>query len=401
MEHVKGDSLRAAWFLSIMGTLIAGCTDGHSRAEASAGLEVAVEQDLRIDGYDQDLVPIAWLGVSPSGRIALIQIQDRAVRFFDSAGVPVGSVGRDGEGPGEFRLPRQGGWVGDTLWVSDVRLGRVTLIAPDLSVVRMATRPSVLTSLPESQAEGLSYAGDLSPYAMYSDGTVLFYASPNDPGAEGELPHLVRASESGGVLRDVATVPNMDERNVLLEVERGGFVINQVPFFPNPDWAVAPDGGFIGLMSVESSQDSSSVRLRLVSSDAVDVFDRTYRFNGVPIPTSVMDSAIAAQVKRREPAHRLPMERRLRTRAPSVFPSADGLVIGSDGRSWIGLLPTHLGKPWMAVDSAGEPSVVATLPSGARLWAATATHLYATARDSLGVESVLRFRFAEGGGRGR
>ena len=46
-------------------------------------------------------------------------------------GANKGVVGRDGEGPGEFRRPNYAGWNGDTLWVSDQGLMRITLVSAE------------------------------------------------------------------------------------------------------------------------------------------------------------------------------------------------------------------------------------------------------------------------------
>ena len=108
--------------------------------------QLQAEPEMRIDGYAADLVPISWLGVGPTGTIAILQTQDHVVRFFDSAGSPVGSVGGDGEGPGEFRTLQRGGWKADTLWVSDFALHRVTLISPEVAFLRTLLVPSEVRS---------------------------------------------------------------------------------------------------------------------------------------------------------------------------------------------------------------------------------------------------------------
>ena len=113
---------------------------------------VSLEPDLRIDGYAADLVPVEWVGVSPRGTLALFQGQDATVRFFDPEGNLLGSVGRRGSGPGEFESLIRGGWVGDTLWVSDLQLSRITLISPDLEFVRVL--PPLAGATPRAEDEG-------------------------------------------------------------------------------------------------------------------------------------------------------------------------------------------------------------------------------------------------------
>ena len=69
-------------------------------------------EDLRIDAAKSDLVPIAWMWVSPRGNIVVSQPQDQNFRIFAPTGQPLATFGRKGSGPGEFISTRgsRGGW---------------------------------------------------------------------------------------------------------------------------------------------------------------------------------------------------------------------------------------------------------------------------------------------------
>lgn len=71
------------------------------------------------------------------GRIVVADRGATAVRYYDLAGTYLGRVGREGEGPGEFRLI---GAVqplsGDTVAVLDGALRRVSFLGPDMTFVR-------------------------------------------------------------------------------------------------------------------------------------------------------------------------------------------------------------------------------------------------------------------------
>ena len=148
-------TLRAGITVELLAVVCFACGGTSERSEwrlmASEGTmegvpQLHAEPEMRIDGYAADLGPISWLGVGPTGTIAILQTQDHVVRFFDSAGSPVGSVGGDGEGPGEFRTLQRGGWKADTLWVSDFALHRVTLISPEVAFLRTLLVPSEVRS---------------------------------------------------------------------------------------------------------------------------------------------------------------------------------------------------------------------------------------------------------------
>lgn len=76
------------------------------------------------------------------GRIVVANSQSRQLRFYGADGEHHYSVGREGEGPGEFGGPvglhRD---VGDTVMAWDRRQRRVTRVAPDGSVVEVMTVP--------------------------------------------------------------------------------------------------------------------------------------------------------------------------------------------------------------------------------------------------------------------
>lgn len=64
----------------------------------------------------------------PGGGVAVANRGTNEVRYYDAEGMFVASVGRSGEGPGEFRRISFMGLAGDTLLVYDQPLARVTLI---------------------------------------------------------------------------------------------------------------------------------------------------------------------------------------------------------------------------------------------------------------------------------
>ncbi len=70
----------------------------------------------------------------PDGSLMIADGGSREVRVFSATGEFLGSFGGSGEGPGEFRSLRRIGNAGDTLLA--LGRGRVTVAAPDLTVVR-------------------------------------------------------------------------------------------------------------------------------------------------------------------------------------------------------------------------------------------------------------------------
>lgn len=113
----RGERILSTMWLRIVlvGSLVVGfMTPGEVRCQVSPR-----DVTVLVSG---DLVPISWLTVSPKGVLAVWQDQDGVIRRFDTTGNELASVGASGEGPGEFRMMSVGGFVGESLWVSDPML---------------------------------------------------------------------------------------------------------------------------------------------------------------------------------------------------------------------------------------------------------------------------------------
>lgn len=65
--------------------------------------------------------------LTDSSTIYVLDPTTFGVHRFDWLGNWLGMIGDEGDGPGEFRRPTEMGWSSDTLWVADVRLGRLSL----------------------------------------------------------------------------------------------------------------------------------------------------------------------------------------------------------------------------------------------------------------------------------
>jgi hypothetical protein len=109
-------------------------------ARFSGAQSWTLREELR---YDPDgaaeLASPGPLVVARSGDVYLGDFRNQRILVFDSRGRYGRALGRKGEGPGEFQGLGRFGWLGDTLWVTDQRLGRVTFFGPDGRVLRTTT----------------------------------------------------------------------------------------------------------------------------------------------------------------------------------------------------------------------------------------------------------------------
>jgi hypothetical protein len=394
MRAVPGASLATIWiFLGL--SLLPAC--GREDTDVLNGLpEASVALDLRIDGYEANLVPVAWMGVGSANRLALIQLQDARIRFFDGSGEPVGEFGRGGEGPGEFRRPLRGGWVGDTLWIDDSQLDRTTLISPELELVRTVANPPALRPI-QGATTRIPEFGSGTPYAIYPGDTMLVSALPKagDPFANvfDGFP-LLRVSAEGHIARVVTERPSDEGGSFFVNYADGGGAGFPVPFHQGTRWSVSPDGERIALLTVTfPGPDVSTFRVEVVDEHGNEIFDRVYETSTISIPESVIDSVISARAESTSNRQmRSAILNDLKDRIPSMYSPVDDILLGFDARVWVSLRPGREGNSWLVLQPDGEPSMRVTLPANTRVMVAGDRYVWGLETDELGVESVVRYR---------
>ena len=120
-------------------------------AVCQEGREIRHEDDLPV----ATLVEVLELDLSEApiaGRVSsLVESPDGTVfvggstevLVFDPDGAYRGEIGRQGDGPGEFRSLTGLGMHGDTLWTGDAMSGRVTRFLSDGSLLEIITPASI------------------------------------------------------------------------------------------------------------------------------------------------------------------------------------------------------------------------------------------------------------------
>ncbi len=349
--------------------------------------------EMRIDGYAADLVPVNWLGVSSNGTIAVLQSQDHVVHFFDSTGSLIATVGREGEGPGEFRTLVRAGWKADSLWVSDPLVSRVTLLSPEGKLLRTLPRLASVSPLAQDSTS-LPTFGFVFPYAVYDGDSMLMTAQSGDPRAEalGGMP-LLKVSPDGWIRRVVTLLP-VFESSVRVPLPRGGVASAPVPYFPRLLWGVSPNGRVIAKLVtniVDGSQ--GSLMVTLINAEDDESSRREIPFVGVPIPHHAIDSVIRVRIENatRSEVKRV-YETEVRDLVPDVYPPVEELVVDNDHRVWLGLRPTSRGKPWLVLDAAGVATALVALPVNSSVQAADGNRVWVVESDELDVESIVRYR---------
>ena len=362
-------------------------------AEATLVPEITIGE---LDGLEEYLFgSIISIAVNDDGTVYVLDQQAQHVRGFDSLGVYLETLGRRGEGPGEFSRAEAIAVLPDgRLVVRDPDNQRVTVFGPRPGqTAEWRYNASVNTLSPlYTGARGRTFllAGDLSRV----DDLVM---------------HIIVLSPDGMHL-DTLPEPSSDYEPPFVQAEAPSIRMRYaVPFTPRFLWTLQSSGHFLtGL--------SSDYRIDLARDDGVLRIERRHD----PVPAS--DAERAYQRERivgriRGP---IPYWDWNGPAIPSHKPFFQELLAGRDGRIWVRL--SGEGRPVDNEDhDPDDPGSFPVIwveetrydvfePDGNYLGVVVAPdefsyfpapvfdgdHVWAVTEDELGVERVVRYRIQTG-----
>ena len=285
-------------------------------------------REVVIDGDEFDLLPITWLS-ERDGEIAVAQEQDSRVLFFDPTGMLIGSAGHRGSGPGEFRSLSEGGWLGDSLWIYDAHLGRVTLLALGASGARRPSRTVwSLAQFKPTDPSTLRF-NEVVPRGLDRDHSVLatgYGSSENDLRGQ----YLVSVGPDGRFHGIIAQLPpNTSE---IRTRTAGAFFLTKLRFGAAPLVDVSPDGGVIAVAHVGSEEGVPSFSVTLISADGDTIYHHEHQYTPAAIQESVRRTEEARIAKRKSQVPGFPD-----VTVPRFYPPLRSLIAGRDSCVWIEL----------------------------------------------------------------
>ena len=367
-------------------TLCLACTAAPDEPPQSEDVEWELVEDLRLDANAEDFSVIPRVYVGPQGEIVVPEPQDSRVRVYDSTGTLMVTIGRRGEGPGEFQAVAPVFWAADTLVVFDMQLARATYLLPDGTPARTEAGRFFRPDFGASGAD--SSFMFFTPEAVDEEGAMLGSAYLNvSTGGRREPSRLVvlRVSRDGEP-HVVASPPQRDDERWNVTISG---LTNSVPFAFQPWPEIAPDGSRFLFATADQSTLDATYNLTLVRPNHDTVFARSYAYAAEPIPDSAMDRGIAEMVPENNLARRFRAQ--ARERAPAVYPPA-GVTLGLDGTIWVALRPTEHGTPVHVLSETGDPIASLLLPKRTRIQQASMTHVWVTEYDPLDLASVVRYQ---------
>lgn len=381
--------LHHAFWTACLGILLpqAAPTQGYSQ-------RLLASQDLLIAPEAANLSLAIGLTISRAGVIVVTQPQDNALRFFSATGVGLGSFGREGGGPGEFRSLGSPGWIGDTMWVPDPALRRITLVSPGRQLIGTIPVPGSATY--QDAGEGspkVSFSFEGSPAGVYAGGDLLFLAVtwspkgggwPHTPVGPMAVPYVL-VEANGKVERIIGWhLPNADCTMVIGPVQSG------VPFCTEVIEAASADGHLLAIASLaRANAKEGAVRITVLSDMGDTVFSRLYPFVPQPIPSAVIDSA-----RNRRARYGMSADSRAaagRMNIPRFYPPFGGVLVGRDGTVWIEMRSTHTDHLWLALEKDGSVLGLLHLPEAVELKVAQRNRIWGFIENESGEQGIVRY----------
>ena len=314
----------------------------------------------------------------PDGTIAVGNMSHPpAIRVFDQDGSYIRTIGRDGDGPGEFR------WIAemwlvppDTLIVYDVQQSRVTVVDVQGRVL------GTTFFNPGADSPGLS---PVILVGRFSDGT--YVARPNAylRSAEGRSGRTMlaveRRQDDGTVVDTIAVLPDVE-----FDTCEGGRHCR--PVFGKRAAFLAHGTSYYSGMGDEYSIDEYDVSGTLV---------RRIRRRAAPsrVTQEMRDQYIENEVSRLYPSRASQIRRRLEeTPVAETLPAFDRLfILDQAGNLWVKDYPNpgDTVASFSVFDGEGRFLGDVTMPLNFRPHAIGLNHVIGVWRDELDVESVVKF----------
>jgi hypothetical protein len=369
--------------------------------ECSAQRAFRLKQDITIEAIAHDLSNVGAVTFSSGGILAVSQPQDFRILLFDQWGQAVGSFGRRGEGPGEFRTTNAFlSWHADTLWIMENGVHRVTHMGPDFKLLR--TSPLPVNVHAPSDADAMPFlAGSAFVGGILADGTLVMTAFiPPGVTVPQWLPIrrqnsalFLHTTSDGRLIRELGTLEGEAEsaRCSRMVGRTGGSI--SIPLCATPKWAIAASGEAVVFVTVPQNTNGRAVmRIIAIGSSRGDtLFNRLYTYSPRPISKRVVDSIRSRQMVRAGSS--VPLREAWSALVfPAQYPPVERVFVGSDGLIW--LMEPDVSLPvrrWTAVNMKGELIGTTELPANVVIRESRLGVAWGTIEDADGLQSLVKF----------
>ena len=260
------------------------------------------------------------------GHFVFINARAARLEVLSPDGRVEASIGRSGGGPGEFRSPGRLAWVGDTLWVYDGTLRRVTHVLGRATVRTTPYSTSIGARFEVMEPLAFDKAGNDVGIGVFSRG--MRDRAALDRG----FPVLRRNARTTTV--DTLSWLTRRNWNVVLPFVRAGVPAElQIvqPLSDAPLYAARRSGGFVIVERFVGRPEQFSVQV--YRADGSLQSRRTISYTPIPVTRQVRDSVLAPFARAGMAFSESELKRDLFL--PASLPTVTDIVGASDGLIWL------------------------------------------------------------------
>ncbi|MGH7592821.1 MAG: hypothetical protein ACRELE_03075, partial [Gemmatimonadales bacterium] len=273
-------SVRAVDALAVVAFLF-----GSHPVAAQEPAAYVAKPEFVLDGSRHKLSGSYWLGVRSDGSLVSEPIGNQNVEFLAASGERLSFAQ-----PGASAAVVAAGFIGDTVWGRDPSSSTVTLISPELKVVRTISVPSAVT-LPSGdvvQFGSMMGANPLLPVAIEPDGSFLVstfggrvpVAWHRPPGAATSVLHI----SAQGLFRALIGWTNITDSTCNATM---GVFCGRAPM------AIASDGHAVAFVHPSvAGADSGTFTVAVIKPTGDTVYARRYPFVARPASRHDVDSVV-------------------------------------------------------------------------------------------------------------
>lgn len=343
-----------------------------------------------LNGASEDVSRFGPIVVGEAGNVAVAQPTDLRVLYLDGTGQVVRSLGRKGEGPGEFRRISNIGFSGRAIWVEDNLTRRITSFDDD--------GQSVATPLPTTARMGSAAEPALtSVLAVLPGGQLLERAVM--PGNRPFPREWKGRSEAGDELAITAVGTGGQLQRVLGWLGDRGRCMTQIgtmsvrrPLCVEPQLATDGQGSILALVDMEEPADGS-FRLRIVETQSgKERVNRRVRGMPLRVPASVYDSIVSGNARYFPPEVIQAMKAGGR---PEYFWPVRSLVVSETGAVTVEVWDANADHAYRMFDAQGVERVNFRLPAEEQIAALSTFGILVVREDTDGLQSLLRYPLPE------
>jgi hypothetical protein len=328
------------------------------------------------------------------GRLVLADDATRELRFYDSLGQHLRTVGGQGSGPGEFRRLRSIARLkADTVFAWDLVQRRMSLFSPDGAHLRTAPVPALQVILGELQRRyPRHFAVGASVHRLHTGSLVV------EPLLE---PNIEFPTETQ-LLQDTLLLYAIDSTGEDY-VELGSYPAAEwffhagsgarLPFGENLLLAAAGDALYVGSTRNRTIRVLSPATARVIGSIELPLQARAPSREDI-------EQVRRRQVERMQPAMREAAESYMDAITfPAAMPLFSDLRVAADHRLWVQAYraPTDEFQEWLIFEPSGSHVASVAMDPSAVLLDAGADYVVTRVTDELDLQEIRVHRLTGGG----